>query len=98
MKIIEGKLDFLGMVRGTNDPVRRKLQGRLLKIYPEYNKQIMREMMDIDKKDFFICHASEDKDEFVRPFASALICEGLSVWYDEFDLENMIGRSLMDSI
>ena len=37
--------------------------------------------------DVFISHASEDKDEVVRPLASALIDEGLTVWYDEFELK-----------
>ena len=36
--------------------------------------------------DVFICHASEDKTEVVRPLATALHDAGLSVWYDEFEL------------
>lgn len=43
----------------------------------------------------FISHAFEDK-EFVRPFANALITEGLNVWYDEFELK--LGDSLRRSI
>lgn len=46
--------------------------------------------------DVFISHASEDKDEFVRPLANALIAKGLSVWYDEFTLR--IGDSLRQKI
>lgn len=42
--------------------------------------------------DVFISHASEDKDDFVRPLANALITEGLDVWYDEMALR--IGDSL----
>lgn len=42
--------------------------------------------------DVFISHASEDKDEVVRPLATALRDAGLSVWYDEFELR--IGDSL----
>lgn len=37
--------------------------------------------------DVFISHASEDKDEIVRPLAYALQAEGLSVWYDEFEMK-----------
>ncbi|MEH7245324.1 toll/interleukin-1 receptor domain-containing protein [Neobacillus niacini] len=33
--------------------------------------------------DVFISHASEDKEEFVRPLAEVLIDEGLEVWFDE---------------
>ena len=46
--------------------------------------------------DVFISHASEDKDEVVRPLAQALRDGGLSVWYDEFELK--IGDSLRQSI
>jgi len=46
--------------------------------------------------DLFISHASEDKDNFVRPLASALSQLGVKVWYDEFSL--IIGDSISRSI
>lgn len=46
--------------------------------------------------DVFISHASEDKDEIVRPLAIALQSKGLRVWYDEFELK--IGDSLRRKI
>lgn len=46
--------------------------------------------------DVFISHASEDKDEFVRPLANALIKRGVKVWYDEFEMK--IGDSLRRKI
>lgn len=46
--------------------------------------------------DVFISHASEDKDNVVRPLASALKSGGLEVWYDEFELK--IGDSLRRKI
>lgn len=46
--------------------------------------------------DVFISHASEDKDEIVRPLANALVANGLDVWYDEFTLR--IGDSLRQKI
>jgi hypothetical protein len=46
--------------------------------------------------DVFISHASEDKDEVVRPLANALRIQGLKVWYDEFELK--IGDSLRRKI
>ncbi len=46
--------------------------------------------------DVFISHASEDKDDFVRPLANALIGKGLNVWYDEMTLG--IGDSLRQKI
>jgi len=46
--------------------------------------------------DVFICHASEDKDAFVRPLAKALQDSGLRVWFDESTLR--IGDSLRRAI
>lgn len=46
--------------------------------------------------DVFISHASEDKDEVVRPLAHALMNRNLKVWYDEFELR--IGDSLRRKI
>lgn len=42
--------------------------------------------------DAFISHASEDKQEFVRPLAEKLTELGLKIWYDEFELK--VGDSL----
>jgi hypothetical protein len=44
----------------------------------------------------FICHASEDKESFVRPLAEELIKRGIKIWYDEFTLR--VGDSLRRSI
>ncbi len=46
--------------------------------------------------DLFISHASEDKEEFVRPLAETLEQLGVKVWYDEFTLK--VGDSLRRSI
>lgn len=46
--------------------------------------------------DVFICHASEDKETFVRPFAKELVKRHVEVWYDEFSLT--IGDSLREAI
>jgi hypothetical protein len=48
------------------------------------------------KWDAFICHASEDKVQVVRPLAEALTNLGLNVWYDEFTLK--VGDSLRRKI
>ena len=50
----------------------------------------------IEVHDVFISHASEDKDEIVRPLATALMNKGLKVWFDEFTLR--IGDSLRQKI
>ena len=46
--------------------------------------------------DAFISHASEDKDDIVRPLAELLRNMGFYIWYDEFELQ--IGDSLRQSI
>jgi TIR domain len=46
--------------------------------------------------DVFICHASEDKEDFVRPLAERLKQQHIDVWYDEFSLT--IGDSLTQKI
>ena len=48
------------------------------------------------KWDVFVSHASEDKDDFVRPLAERLSELGLRVWFDEFTLA--VGDSLRRSI
>lgn len=46
--------------------------------------------------DFFISHASEDKEAIAEPLAKALINRGARVWYDKFTLA--VGDSLRESI
>jgi hypothetical protein len=46
--------------------------------------------------DAFICHATEDKGQFVRELADKLREKGLRIWYDEFTLK--VGDSLRQSI
>ena len=50
-----------------------------------------------DKKwDAFLCHASEDKIEFVEPLAEEMRRLGLEVWYDKFVLK--VGDSLLRKV
>lgn len=41
----------------------------------------------LEERDLFVCHATEDKDEIVRPLVKALVDVGFSIWYDEFALK-----------
>jgi|HubBroStandDraft_4_1064222.scaffolds.fasta_scaffold447004_2 hypothetical protein len=43
----------------------------------------------------FLSHASQDKDDFVRPLAEALR-EEFEVWYDDYSL--LVGPSLLSQI
>lgn len=46
--------------------------------------------------DVFVSHASEDKEDFVKPLVEVLQAAGYKVWYDEFALK--VGDSLRRSI
>ena len=60
---------------------------------PSYNNTIP----EIEPEyDLFISHASEDKEDFVRPLAETLQQLGVKVWYDEFTLK--VGDSLRRKI
>jgi len=60
------------------------------------SERIVPRMATRQKYDAFISHASEDKEEFVRPLAEALGKAGYKIWYDEFELK--VGDSLRRSI
>lgn len=97
----------LGGLRGTVSSAVRKLPSPL----PEYREPPLASVPSLINKaqslasdseeqdveyDVFISHASEDKDEVVRPLARALVALGLKVWYDEFEMR--IGDSLRRKI
>jgi hypothetical protein len=65
-------------------------------IQQNYSANTLPQNKEVKKYDFFISHASEDKESFVRPLAELLIKNGLNVWYDEFQLT--IGDSLRKKI
>lgn len=52
--------------------------------------------MKLETADFFICHANEDKEDFVRDLAETLMKNGANVFYDEYSIK--LGDSLTDSI
>lgn len=59
-------------------------------------QNIVSQSSTIEQFDFFISHASEDKDGFVRELAEALQAKHAKVWYDEFTLK--VGDSLRRNI
>jgi hypothetical protein len=86
-----------------------KVQKEILSVQQEISREVERQkyasrisipsykLLPVAKQyDVFVSHASEDKEDFVRPFVKALVNEGLVVWYDEFELT--IGMSLRRSI
>lgn len=97
-------VDMQGLRGSTNASV-RMVPGAL----PEIQESPLSEILSLvrddapppaesggETHDVFISHASEDKEEFVRPLASALMAHGLNVWFDEMTLR--IGDSLRQKI
>ena len=97
-------VDMQGLRGSTRASVRMlpgalpEIQERPLGEVPSLVRENIPPSMESDAEthDVFISHASEDKDDFVRPLASALKDEGLDVWYDEMSLH--IGDSLRQKI
>ncbi|MBU1334412.1 MAG: DUF1883 domain-containing protein [Alphaproteobacteria bacterium] len=104
-------VDMQGL-RGTTRSSVNVVPGNAMRPLPAMNEAPLRSMPTLVRDeddvvpvvdapdgrtfDVFISHASEDKDEVVRPLALALQAGGLSVWYDEFELR--IGDSLRRKI
>ena len=96
LKSIERKAkSYQSKLRSMSAPSLSTIPSRYLgSEYDEINSFLYD---DYDKEyDVFISHASEDKEEVARPLAEALRKNGLSVWYDEFELK--IGDSLRRKI
>lgn len=72
----------------------RLIESKIRLTNEQYKKMV--NYSSEEEYDFFIAHASEDKNEFVRKLAQALQSNGAKVWYDEFALK--IGDSLRRKI
>lgn len=94
-KFRKEQLDFQRKL--TQDIEEQKSQLDFL-INQNYSSSDSTEVATEESKeyDFFISHATEDKDEIVRDLANALKENGFEVWYDEFELK--IGDSLRKKI
>jgi hypothetical protein len=102
-------VDMQGL-KGTTRSSIRVIPSEALSPLPEYSPRSISHLVQSEPSiqeeesrdkmpenyDVFISHATEDKDEIVRPLANALISAGLRVWYDEFELR--IGDSLRRKI
>ncbi len=96
-KAKENQLNFQRDLQRTIDKQKEQLDFLVNQNYSSnQNGDSIQEQPNNKEYDFFISHASEDKDEFVRELAEALKAESLEVWYDEFELK--IGDSLRKKI
>lgn len=93
---IYGRLSFISMIKGADDPTFVSLALKMAKSDsdpPKFVKQIKKEHQMYD---VFLCHASEDKEEIVRPLYEELTSLGLTVFLDEEEIT--WGQSLIDVI
>jgi len=81
---------------GILQPVKQAPLSSVPSLYLNNDSQSYAGVEDEKEYDVFISHASEDKNDVVRPLAIALKVGGLSVWYDEFEMK--IGDSLRRKI
>jgi hypothetical protein len=87
------------MLPGPLPPLQEAPLSSVPSLVQRHREEVNTEpVMEEDSREFdvFISHASEDKDDVVRPLAHALQDAGLQVWYDEFELR--IGDSLRRKI
>jgi hypothetical protein len=86
-----------GMVAAIGLPIKRTVEKKFEVVdNPTRTKSLRKSLVSPKKWDVFISHASQDKDELVRPLAKMLRDNGVSVWFDEFSLK--MGDSLRASI
>lgn len=93
---IYGRLSFISMVKGVDDPTYIKLALKMAECDSQPPKFIKKIKSEHDMYDVFLCHASEDKDSIVRPLYEALVELGLNVFLDSEEIG--WGDSLIDVI
>ena len=75
------------------------LKDELGTLVKEFNKltQPFKEKIRQEAKtyDFFICHAGQDKESFVRHLANGLNEKGVQVYFDEFQVDDL-GKSVIE--
>lgn len=93
--IVRGKLEFIRMVKGPEDEVFLNLRSKYAEVDGDYMQKLIAEQKSLESRDFFISHASEDK-EWVRKLVEELVRKNCSVWFDEYELR--VGDSLVGKI
>lgn len=98
-KLQDEQLKFQKKLQNEIETQKAQLETLITQNYSAQNSKPTAEEDFIESNkqyDFFISHASEDKDDIVRDLAEALRNDGFEVWYDEFELK--IGDSLRKKI
>ena len=98
-KLQDEQLTFQKKLQNEIETQKKQLETLITQNYSSQNSKSTtdEDLTESNKQyDFFISHASEDKDDIVRDLAEALRNSGFKVWYDEFELK--IGDSLRKKI
>lgn len=93
---IYGRLSFISMVKGNDDPTYIKLALKMAESDKQPPKFIQTIKSEHNMFDVFLCHASEDKETIVRPLYDELKKLGLHVFLDSEEIG--WGDSLIDII
>lgn len=98
---ISSLLDYQRRQARTDETARKKIEKEQRKLMADQKSHQRRMALEAQRQDpvvptesiesanafdFFICHASEDKEDLVRDLADLLKAGGAKVWYDEFAL------------
>lgn len=95
-KLQQEQVNFQRTIQRSIEEQKAQL-STLISMNYSSSTHVVEDAAEISKQyDFFISHASEDKDDIVRDLADALVGRNIKVWYDEFELK--IGDSLRKSI
>lgn len=81
---------------GPAAPLRQRPQLPANSPLIEFADELPDDAFEEREFEVFISHATEDKDDVVRPLAHALTDRDIDVWYDEFELK--VGDSLRRKI
>ncbi|MGL4806751.1 MAG: toll/interleukin-1 receptor domain-containing protein, partial [Bacteroidales bacterium] len=98
-KLQDEQLKFQKKLQKDIETQKAQLETLITLNYSAQNSALTADEESIESNkqyDFFISHASEDKNDIVRDLAEALRNSGFEVWYDEFELK--IGDSLRKKI
>ncbi len=100
---IYGRLSFLSMVKGKDDPTYIKLVLKMAEHDPSPPKFIKSIKAEYKMYDVFLCHASEDKEKIVEPLYQELSKIGIHAFYDTKEigwgdsLVGVINKALLKS-
>lgn len=95
LNVIDGMVAYLIMIKGKSDPVCVNMYSKLSKYWPRYIELLDEVNRMKNNKDFFLCHASEDKD-YTGKLYMEIIKNKHSAWLDEYEIK--LGDSIFDKV